>query len=141
MFALNSGLVLFFFVLFCISPVFAQDVITILTLAESIQLAEKNNLQIRSVKEKLKQVKKEQRIAKPFALPSISFTGNYTYFGELAKNVLPPFSPGNEPVEITFGAHRNFQAGLAFKQPLFASGRYLYTYQSANLNVQATEEE
>ena len=141
MFALNSGLVLFFFVLFCISPVFAQDVVTILTLAESIQLAENNNLQIRSVKVKLKQVKKEQRIAKPFALPSISFTGNYTYFGELAKNVLPPFSPGNEPVEITFGAHRNFQAGLTFKQPLFASGRYLYTYQSANLNVQATEEE
>ena len=141
MFALNSGLVLFSFVLFCISPVFAQDVATILTLAESIQLAENNNLQIRSVKVKLKQVKKEQRIAKPFALPSISFTGNYTYFGELAKNVLPPFSPGNEPVEITFGAHRNFQAGLTFKQPLFASGRYLYTYQSANLNVQATEEE
>ena len=141
MFALNSGLVLFFFVLFCISPVFAQDVVTILTLAESIQLAENNNLQIRSVKVKLKQVKKEQRIAKPFALPSISFTGNYTYFGELAKNVLPPFSPGKEPVEITFGAHRNFQAGLTFKQPLFASGRYLYTYQSANLNVQATEEE
>ena len=74
MFALNSGLVLFSFVLFCISPVFAQDVVTILTLAESIQLAENNNLQIRSVKVKLKQVKKEQRIAKPFALPSISFT-------------------------------------------------------------------
>ncbi|HIB90006.1 TPA: TolC family protein [Candidatus Poribacteria bacterium] len=141
MFSLNSLLVLFFLILLCTSTAFAQDIATIFTLEESIQLAEKNNLQIRSVKKKLKQVKKEERIAKPFALPSISFTGNYTYFGELAKNVLPPFLPGAEPVEVTFGAHRNFQAGLAFRQPLFASGRHLYTYQSVKLNVQVAEEE
>ncbi len=142
MFSLNSWLVLLFFALLCPPIGFAQqDVKTIFTLTESIQLAEKNNLQIRSVKEKLKHSKSEQRIAKPFAMPSVSFTGNYTYFGELAKNVLPPFVPGADPVEITFGAHHNLQAGLAFKQPLFASGRYLYTYQSAKLNVQAAEEE
>ncbi|HIM11204.1 TPA: TolC family protein [Candidatus Poribacteria bacterium] len=141
MFSLNSLLVLFFLILLCTSTAFAQDIATIFTLEESIQLAEKNNLQIRSVKKKLKQVKKEERIAKPFALPSISFTGNYTYFGELAKNVLPPFLPGAEPVEVTFGAHRNFQAGLSFRQPLFASGRHLYTYQSVKLNVQVAEEE
>jgi len=140
-FSLNSLLVLFFLILLCTSTAFAQDIATIFTLEESIQLAEKNNLQIRSVKKKLKQVKKEERIAKPFALPSISFTGNYTYFGELAKNVLPPFLPGAEPVEVTFGAHRNFQAGLSFRQPLFASGRHLYTYQSVKLNVQVAEEE
>ena len=141
MFALNYWSGLLFLVLLLISTAFAQDTSTIFTLAESIQLAETHNLKIRSVKEKLKQVKKEQRIAQPFALPSVSFTGNYTYFGELAKNVLPPFLPGAEPVEVAFGAHHNFQAGLAFRQPLFASGRYLYTYQSAKLNVQATEEE
>ncbi len=74
MFSLNSLLVLFFLILLCTSTAFAQDIATIFTLEESIQLAEKNNLQIRSVKKKLKQVKKEERIAKPFALPSIKTT-------------------------------------------------------------------
>ena len=39
--------------------------------------------------------------------------------------------------EMEFGAHHTFQGGLSLVQPLFAWGRYYYTYRSAKATVLA----
>lgn len=112
-----------------------------LTIEKAIQIAENSNIQLQTLREKLRLAKAESRLALPIGLPIISIGGGYTYFGELTKVVLPAFIPGQEPSEIEFGSKKNFQGKASIQQPIFASGRYFRIYQSAKHDLAAAEKE
>ena len=131
-----------------------------LTLEESITQAQENNLNILSLKEKVRAAESQVRVARARLLPHVSVTSNYTYFKDLSRSVLE-FGNGGFPtfpnvdgmelnggdgsdqavIEIEFGAHHNLQATLGLRQPVFAWGRYFYTYQGAQLDLEAAKKE
>ena len=137
------------------------------TLTDSIQHARQHNLQIKTLIDKLVLTKKLLRSARPVGLPQVSLNSNYTYAKDLPKSIIDfgasspfaqmrgtAFPPGQMPpptreddddesniTELEFGAHHTFQGGLSLVQPLFAWGRYYYTYQSATLAVAAGKAE
>ena len=131
-----------------------------LTLGKSITQAQESNLNILSLKEKVRAAESQVRIARARLLPHVSVTSNYTYFKDLSRSVLefgnggfPTFpnmddmelngggSSGQSVIEIEFGAHHNLQATLGLRQPVFAWGRYFYTYQGAQLDLEAAKKE
>ena len=131
-----------------------------LTLEESIALARESNLNILSLRERVKTAEAQVQGARARLLPHVSVTSNYTYFKDLSRSVLE-FGDGGFPafpsvdgmgqnggdsseqsvMEIEFGAHHNLQATLGLRQPVFAWGRYLYAYQGAKLDVEAAKKE
>jgi outer membrane protein TolC len=136
------------------------------TLTESIQHARRHNLKIKTLIDKLALTKKLLRSARPVGLPQVSLNSNYTYAKDLPKSIIDfgenspfaqmrgtDFPPGQTPLptredndesnitELEFGAHHTFQGGLSLVQPLFAWGRYYYSYQSAKLAVAAGKSE
>ena len=131
-----------------------------LTLEKSISQAQESNLNVLSLKEKVRTVETQVRVARARLLPHVSVTSNYTYFKDLSRSVLefggggfPTFpsvdgmgpNGGNSSeqsvIEIEFGAHHNLQATLGLRQPVFAWGRYFYTYQGAQLDLEAAKKE
>ena len=131
-----------------------------LTLEESIVRAQANNLNVLSLKEKVRTAEAQVRVARARLLPYVSVTSNYTYFKDLSRSVLefgnggfPAFpsvdgmaqngGDGSEQsvIEIEFGAHHNLQATLGLRQPVFAWGRYLNAYQGAQLDLEAVRTE
>ena len=131
-----------------------------LTLEKSITQAQGSNLNILSLKEKVRTAETQVRVARARLLPHVSVTGNYTYFKDLSRSVLEfggggfPAFPGvgdmgqngedsseQSVIEIEFGAHHNLQATLGLRQPVFAWGRYFYTYQGAKLDLEAAKKE
>jgi outer membrane protein TolC len=131
-----------------------------LTLEESIVRAQANNLNVLSLKEKVRTAEAQVRVARARLLPYVSVTSNYTYFKDLSRSVLefgnggfPTFpsvdgmaqngGDGSEQsvIEIEFGAHHNLQATLGLRQPVFAWGRYLNAYQGAQLDLEAVRTE
>ena len=131
-----------------------------LTLEKSITQAQGSNLNILSLKEKVRTAETQVRVARARLLPHVSVTGNYTYFKDLSRSVLEfggggfPAFPGvggmgqngedsseQSVIEIEFGAHHNLQATLGLRQPVFAWGRYFYAYQGAQLDLEAAKKE
>ncbi|MDE0040926.1 MAG: TolC family protein [Candidatus Poribacteria bacterium] len=131
-----------------------------LTLEKSISQAQGSNLNILSLKEKVRTAETQVRVVRARLLPHVSVTSNYTYFKDLSRSVLefgnggfPTFpsvdgmrqngGDGSEQsvIEIEFGAHHNLQATLGLRQPLFAWGRYFYAYQGAQLDLEAAKKE
>ncbi len=140
-----------------------------LTLEESIARAKRNNLTLQTAQENLKTAEAQVRAARAGLFPRITASGNYTYFKDIQKSVIqadggfgfptpgesadgtqtetqeqpqtPIPSADNEAelIELEFGAHHNFQGGVNLTQPLFAWGRYYYSYQAAKLNLQAVQ--
>ncbi len=131
-----------------------------LTLEESITQAQESNLNILSLKEKVRAAESQVQVARARLLPHVSVTSNYTYFKDLSRSVLE-FGNGGFPtfpnvdgmelnggddsdqsiIEIEFGAHHNLQATLGLRQPVFAWGRYFYAYQGAQLDLEAAKKE
>ncbi|MDE0299391.1 MAG: TolC family protein [Candidatus Poribacteria bacterium] len=131
-----------------------------LTLEKSITQAQKSNLNILSLEEKVKTAETLVRAARARLLPHVSVTSNYTYFKDLSRSVLE-FGNGGFPtfpsvdgmgqngrdgteqsvIEIEFGAHHNLQSTLGLRQPIFAWGRYFYAYQGAQLDLEAARKE
>jgi outer membrane protein TolC len=131
-----------------------------LTLEESIVRAQANNLNVLSLKEKVRTAEAQVRVARARLLPYVSVTSNYTYFKDLSRSVLefgnggfPTFpsvdgmaqngGDGSEQsvIEIEFGAHHNLQATLGLRQPVFAWGRYFKAYQGSQLDLEAVRTE
>ena len=131
-----------------------------LTLEESIVRAQANNLNVLSLKEKVRTAEAQVRVARARLLPYVSVTSNYTYFKDLSRSVLefgnggfPAFpsvdgmaqngGDGSEQsvIEIEFGAHHNLQATLGLRQPVFAWGRYFKAYQGSQLDLEAVRTE
>ncbi len=153
----------FLLVLTDFGGVIAQEV-SVLTLAESIEVAKQSNLTIQAAEENLKAAEAQVRVARAGLLPRVTADSNYTYFKDIQTSVIqagggfqlpmpggeeemeqspPPPSADNESelIELEFGAHHNFQGGVRLTQPVFAWGRYYYAYQAAKLNYEATEKE
>ena len=163
---LNSLIALFAWLLvFIISSVHSETVDNThqqqtlnVTLEESIAQAHESNLNILSLKEKVRTAETQVRVARARLLPHVSVTSNYTYFKDLSRSVLE-FGNGGFPtfpsvdgigqdggdgsdqsvIEIEFGAHHNLQATLGLRQPVFAWGRYFYAYHGAQLDLEAAK--
>ena len=131
----------------------------VLTLEESIEIAEQSNLTLQTAEQNLKAAEAQVRAARAGLLPRITASGNYTYFKDIQKSVIQaeggfgfpmpgeemngmsPPSADNESdlIELEFGAHHNAQGTINLTQPIFAWGRYYYGYQAADLNYQAIQ--
>ena len=132
----------------------------ILTLAESLAVAEAGNLTIQTAEQSLKVAEAQVRAARAGLLPRLTANGNYTYFKDIQRSVIQaeggfvppipsedtaesamPISTDNEAelIELELGAHHNVQGTLNLTQPIFAWGRYYYGYQAAKLNYQAVQ--
>lgn len=130
-----------------------------LTLEESIKIAKESNLTVQTAEQNLEGAEAQVRAALGGLLPRITANGNYTYFKDVQKSVIradggfgfpmpgeemnemPPPSMDNEAdlIELEFGAHHNAQGTLNLTQPVFAWGRYYYSYQTAKLNYEAIQ--
>ncbi len=131
----------------------------VLTLEESIEIAEQSNLTLQTAEQNLKTAEAQVRATRAGLLPRITASGNYTYFKDIQKSVIQaeggfgfpmpdremdgpvPPSADNESdlIELEFGAHHNVQGTVSLTQPIFAWGRYYYGYQTATLNYQAIQ--
>ncbi|MCG9126538.1 TolC family protein [Candidatus Poribacteria bacterium] len=134
-----------------------------LTLEDSLEIAQTDNLAIQSAKQKLIAAKSQINLAQSALLPRLSANGNYTYFKDIQKSVIQADGgfgfptpgqqgemnqmdspdPDNEAdlIELEFGAHHNVQGTLNLTQPIFAWGRIYNNYKAAKIGYSAVEEE
>lgn len=132
-----------------------------LTLEDSLQIAQKDNLSIQAAEQKLIAVKTQVDLARSALLPRLSANGNYTYFKDIQKSVIQAEggfgfpTPGQEMnqmstpdpdyeaelIELEFGAHHNVQGTVNLTQPIFAWGRIYNNYKAATIGYTAAEEE
>ena len=130
-----------------------------LTLAESLEIAKQHNLSIQTAEQDLRAAEAQVRAARASLLPKIVGSGNYTYFKDVQKSVIqadggfgfpvpdenmngtsqPNADNEAELIELEFGAHHNAQGTINLTQPLFAWGRYYYSYQAAKIGYEATK--
>ncbi len=132
-----------------------------LTLEDSLQIAQKDNLSIQAAEQKLIAAKTQVDLARSALLPRLSANGNYTYFKDIQKSVIQAEGgfgfptpaqemnqmstpdPDNEAelIELEFGAHHNVQGTVNLTQPIFAWGRIYNNYKAATIGYTAAEEE
>ena len=147
------------FLLFLINLTSIAQEPQVLTLEKSIEIAKQNNLTVQTAEQNLKTAEAQVRTARAGLLPRVTASGNYTYFKDIQKSVIqadggfgfpmpggemsemaPPSTDNeSELIELEFGAHHNVQGTLNLTQPIFAWGRYYYSYQAAKLNYQAVQ--
>ncbi len=151
------------FLIFSLNLLVFGEESRVLTLEESIEIAKRGNLSIKTAEENLKAAEAEVRVARAGLLPRITAEGNYTYFKDIQTSVIQagggfqfPMSGGEDEmeqsppppgaddesdlIELEFGAHHNVQGTLRFVQPLFAWGRYYYGYQASQLSYEAAQQ-
>lgn len=149
------------FLLFIVSISIQAQEYNELTLDDSLQIAKKDNLSIKSAEQKLIGAKTQVDLARSALLPRLSANGNYTYFKDIQKSVIQAEggfgfptpgqdmdqmstpNPDNEAelIELEFGAHHNIQGTLNLTQPLFAWGRIYNNYKAARIGYDAAEED
>ena len=157
-------LILFAVGLLCVQPnlpytLAAAEDPKVLTLSESLELAKQHNLSIQTAEQDLRAAEARVRAARAGLLPRIIGSGNYTYFKDVQKSVIqadggfgfpipdenrngtsqPTTDNEAELIELEFGAHHNVQGTVNLTQPLFAWGRYYYSYQAAKIGYEATK--
>ena len=133
----------------------------LLNLEQSLQIAKQSNLTILAAEQKLKSAEAQISVARSALMPRISANGNYTYFKDVQKSVIqaeggfgfpipgedmddmstPSVDNEAELIELEFGAHHNLQGTVSLSQPIFAWGRYYYSYQAAKLGYEAAQKE
>lgn len=149
------------FLLFIVSISIQAQEYNELTLDDSLQIAKKDNLSIKSAEQKLIGAKTQVDLARSALLPRLSANGNYTYFKDIQKSVIQAEggfgfptpgqdmdqmstpNPDNEAelIELEFGAHHNIQGTVNLTQPLFAWGRIYNNYKAARIGYDAAEED
>lgn len=149
------------FLLFILSISIQAQEYKELTLEDSLQIAQKNNLSIKSAEQKLIGTKTQVDLARSALFPRLSANGNYTYFKDIQKSVIQAeggfgfptpgqemgqmstSDPDNEAelIELEFGAHHNVQGTVNLTQPIFAWGRIYNNYEAARIGYTAGEEE
>jgi outer membrane protein TolC len=132
----RSLIVFLALLIFLVSPchIYAQPA---LTLEESIDIALKNSSLINVAKEGSKSATAQKKEAFTGFLPKLSTSYNYTRLNE-EPSVLLPFPPG----EIFTGTKDNYNWNIEAKQPLFAGGGILASYQASSIaeNIAHLEE-
>jgi outer membrane protein TolC len=108
---------------------FADEV---LTLGECIDLAMKNNLDIRSAEKKLKEAKAQRIIARGSFLPSLSLSGSAIKLGKI-----PVISFGGTDIEI--GGEYNYSYRLGVRQSIFTWGKIWNAYKISSYGLKAAE--
>ena len=149
------------FLLFIVSISIQAQEYKELTLDDSLKIAQKDNLTIKSAEQKLISAKTQVDLARSALFPRLSANGNYTYFKDIQKSVIQAEggfglptpgqemdqmstpNPDNEAelIELEFGAHHNIQGTVSLTQPLFAWGRIYNNYNAARIGYNAGEEE
>lgn len=146
-----------FLFIFVVGQVFSQQV---LTLQDSISIALKNNLSIRSAEMKVKSAEDKVREARSSMLPNISGSISYIYTGKLQEMELDlsgmfagmPTTPskgapptGDNPIQIGMPSRTSFpigskhvsRAGISAQQAIFTWGKILNAYEQAKLALEA----
>ncbi len=149
------------FLLLLITSSISAEEPKLLNLEQSLQIAKQSNLTILAAEQKLKSAEAQISVARSALMPRISASGNYTYFKDVQKSVIqaeggfgfpipgeemndmstPSVDNEAELIELEFGAHHNLQGTVSLSQPIFAWGRYYYSYQAAKLGYEAAQKE
>jgi len=112
----------------------------VLTLEESLRLALLQNPQLlaESAKEDQASAVVGQALANFF--PQLNAQGTDILDKKVFSVLFPAFFPGMEAQWVKFDFTRTYQLTFNFSLPLYAGGRVLSGYKTANYNLQATRE-
>ncbi|MFN3967088.1 MAG: TolC family protein, partial [Endomicrobiia bacterium] len=124
-----------------------------LTLEECIQLALKNNQELKIAQQKLNATKYTKIQSFGRFLPSVSLTGTYTKLSEvpvieMATPELSYYPPaggfvitGYRSLPIEFGGKETITSRVSLTQPIFTGGKLLNSFRQASYNYEITKEE
>lgn len=121
------------------SSLFAQE--KILTLKESLEIGLQNSKDLKISRSKLNYANSKLSEINSQFLPQFKLLGNYT---RLSDNIPPfevtiPFSPN--PIRISEPILNNYTFKFGFSQPLFTGFKLLSLRSSAELNLNASEQD
>ena len=102
----------------------AQDSVLTLTLEEALQIARKQQPDLRNAERNIAYARAATREAKSSYKPKLTLEGDYRFNPIIQTSVLPAnaFNPANDPKElipIRFGTPWNGVAGIRLKQPIY----------------------
>ena len=117
------------FLLFFSSSVFCEN---FLTLDKSIEIAIKNNLDIKIAKNKIEQAYYEKQVAKTYFFPKITSSFNWTHLGNNEGITIPgiPIPP------IKFTEDNMYTFTISLNQPIFTGRRIEKTYEITKENLE-----
>lgn len=113
-----------------------------LTLEESVELALRQNPDLRIADHSIQQALYGQTQARSAVYPSLSAMGNYQRSWELPEFVFspPPGFPGaNGEIRVQMGVENTINSGLTFQQLLYSGGAITASKEMASKGVQASE--
>jgi len=121
-----------FFLIFFLSFssfVFCEN---LLTLDKSIEIAIKNNLDIKIAENKIDQAYYEKQVAKSYFFPKITSSFNYTHLGNNEGITIPgmPFPP------IKMTKDNMYTFTISLNQPIFTGRRIEKTYEISKENLE-----
>ena len=102
----------------------AQDSVLTMTLEEALQIARKQQPDLRNAERNIAYARAATREAKSSYKPKLTLEGDYRFNPIIQTSVLPAnaFNPANDPKElipIRFGTPWNGVAGIRLKQPIY----------------------
>lgn len=121
--------------LFYAGAVFCQ---TPLSLEESIALALKNSVSLRSAASGVLGAQAQQKEALSGFLPQLSTSYSYTRFNEAPQMKFPGIAPSIPAMDLPAGDQNNYVWSFEARQPLFAGGKILSSYSASVLAAEAS---
>jgi len=118
-----------------VMPVFAADGIKPLSLDESIDLALKQSVLIHAAKEGVRGAEAQKREAFTGFLPKFSTSYSYTRYNRDPYLNFPGIPPLIPPTSLTIGTKDNYNWILEARQPLFAGGSILASYEASRIGA------
>jgi outer membrane protein TolC len=120
--------------IFLPTTIFAQ-----LSLEETFQLVEENNLSLKQLEQTIAQAEHEINIQRTNYFPIISSSASYNHISELASLEIPFQIPGVTIPSIEAGVKDQFDLALLIKQPVFTGFRTKNLIKAANQKYQAEQ--
>lgn len=114
----------------------------ILTLEEALDIALKNNPQVKAQNENVQGRLMQKRSAFSEMLPEVNLSYSYTRLNEAPTMILPPAAPGTPsllPGEIPIGMKDNYRFSVSATQPIYTGGALYNAYKVAGNTHQAAD--
>jgi len=131
-----------FIILLLIIAIYPAEAQTELTLHRSIEIALRNNPDLRIAERDIQKSLHGQTRARSDLLPTVSAMGNYDRSWELPVFVLslPPGFPGsNGDMRVRMGVEHTIVSGLTLEQPIYTGGALSARTRMASRGVEASE--
>jgi outer membrane protein len=141
----NQKILILFIILLVIIPLsgFSQE-IAVLDLERSVNLALKNNPNIRIAEKEALKARASVLEAYSSILPQLDASASFQHAWELQKSIIPnflqPVLGGPDNLELAFGLNNTFIYGATVTQPLFLGGAGIAGIQLAMAARDAAEE-